>query len=116
MTQRSKDRPPYVSRKGELMKKSSLSWTLLLMVAVATLSMPLCGLELAEDISVVPQAEPPVVNPAEPEKDAGLEAELPGLFIQKPGFVCVGNWECEEEWGPGSLCTIPPGHTYGYCN
>lgn len=98
------------------MKKSSLSWTLLLMVAVATLSMPLYGLEVAEVIPAVPQAETPVVNPAEPEKDAGLEAKLPDLFIQKPSFVCVGNWECEEEWGPGSLCTIYPGQTYGYCN
>jgi hypothetical protein len=63
----------------------------------------------------VPQAEPSVVNPAEPEKD-GLEAELPDLFIQKPSFVCVGNWECVEQWGPGSFCTIAPGQTYGYCN
>jgi hypothetical protein len=96
------------------MKKSSLSWTLPLMVAVVTLSMPLYGLKVAEDVPGVPQAEPPVVNPAEPEKD-GLEAVLPVLFIQKPSFVCWGNWECVEQWGPGYLCSIPPGQTQGYC-
>jgi hypothetical protein len=118
--------PSSVSRKGEpmkseLMKKSSLSWTLLLVVAVATLSMPLYGLEVAE-VTPVPQTEPPVINPTEPEKDAGLEAELPDLFIQEPSFVsgafcpCVNNWQCEEIWGPGSLCYVPPGGGCGYCN
>jgi len=98
------------------MKKSSLSWTPLLMVAVATLSMPLYGMEVAEVIPAVSQVEPPVVNPAEPEKDAGLEAKLPDLFSQKPSFVCVGNWECVEEWGPGSFCIIYSGQTYGFCD
>ena len=97
------------------MKKSNLPWTLLLMVAVATLSMPLYGLEVAEVIPAVPQAEPPVINPAEPEKDAGLKAELPDLFIPGPGG-CVGDWQCVEKWGPGSFCTIPQGLEYGYCN
>jgi len=98
------------------MKKSSLSWTLLLMVAFVPLSMPLHGLEVAEVIPAVPKVEPPVASPAEPKKHAGLEAKLPDLFVPKPSFVCVGNWECEEQWGPGSLCTIYPGQTYGFCN
>ena len=107
--------------KIELLSKSRLCWTLLLMVAATTLSMPLYGVEVAK-VTPVLQAAPPAINTAGLEKIALLKAKLPGLFIQDPSFVfgascpCVSDWECEQQWGPGSLCTVPPGYTCGYCN
>ncbi len=103
------------------MMKNNAVWSLLLLVvAVAALAMPLRGSETAPVISAPVQAAPPVASPAAPEKDPGVEAELPDVFNPQPNFVCLTGWcssnsQCEQWFGPGWICQKQQGATCGHC-
>ena len=104
-----------------MLKKNLVGILLLLVAAAAGLAVPLGAADSpAVAIPAPALASPPAAAPAGPEKGSGGETELPDVFTPKPNFVCLSGWcssntQCEQWFGPGSVCVKQKGATCGHC-
>jgi len=83
--------------------------TLVLLVAGISLGLPVGVVGAQEQISVVPDQS---VQEA-PGLTGDLLAPEP-LPMCKAGW-CSSNEQCEEWYGPGTICSIGSGQTCGHC-